>query len=374
MLTIEQVDTQSQTQVHRFVELPYRLFATCPQWVPPLFVNALLVLDREKHPLYEHSEADFFIAVRDGCDVGRIAVYALRYEGTTEAKFSLFDSVNDIEVATALFERAFEWARQRGMKKIIGPKGFTMINGSGILIKGFEEPSIIETMPYNYDYYIPLIEAMGFEKQIDQDSYTISRDHQAPPWLHKMADWVRQKEGLHIKSFSTMPELLQWGPRLLETLKKALNYPLIISREDAFVIDYFKNRGHPRLMKAVMYGEEVVGVSFAIPNISAALQRTRGQINIDQMRQEMKETKRMTILAFGFVPEFQLQGISVVLFAEIDKIFREAGFQKLDILWVTETTVRMKNDLKAMGLQPTQTHRHYSRDLQQPIHTFWLRV
>ncbi len=363
MLTIEQVDTQSQTQVHRFVELPYRLFATCPQWVPPLFARALRELDRETHPLYEHYNADFFIAVRDGRDVGRIAVYGLRYEGTTEAKFSLFDCENDIEVATALFERAFEWARQRGMKSIIGPKGFTMINGSGILIKGVEEPPIIETMPYNYEYYIPLIEAMGFQKLVDQDSYTISTDHPTPSWLHDMADWVRQKEGLHIKSFSTMPELLQSGPRFLETLKKALNYPLIISREDAFVMDYVEARADPRLIKAVMYGEEVAGVYFAIPNISAALQRTRGHINRDQIRQEMKETNRMTIFALGFQPEFQSQGISVVLFSEIDKIFRGAGFQHLDILWVTETTVRMKNDLKALGLQASHIHRAYTRDL-----------
>jgi GNAT superfamily N-acetyltransferase len=371
MLTIEQVDPQSQTQVHRFVELPYRLFATFPQWVPPLFANVLQIFDRETHPLYEHSEADFFMAVRDGRDVGRIAVYAPRDEGASEAKFYLFDSVNDIEVATALFERAFEWARQRGLKKIIGPKGFTMLDGSGILIKGFDYAPIIETMTYNYDYYIPLIEAMGFEKEADQNSYTTSTDRQAPAWLHQIAARVRQKEGLHIKSFSTMPELLDWTPRFLETFKKAFNYPLIISRQDAFVMDYFKTRSNPRLMKAIMYGDEangtlpseVVGVFLAIPNISAALQRTRGQINIDQLRQEIKETKRMTILALGFLPEFQLQGINAVLFSEIEKTVREAGIQQLDILWVSEATPRMKNDLQAMGMQPTHTHRLYIRDL-----------
>ena len=363
MLTIEQVDTQSQAQVRRFVELPYRLFAPCSQWVPPVFTSALRVLDRENHPLYEHHEADFFLAVRDGRDVGRIAVYGLRYEGTTEAKFYLFDCENDIEAATALFERAFEWARQRGMKTIMGPKGFTLINGSGILIEGVEYAPLIEAMPYNDEYYIPLIEAMGFEKLVDQDSYSISRDHPAPSWLHDMADWVRQKEGLHIKSFSSMPELLQWVPRLLETLKKALNYPLIISREDAFIIEFVEARTDHRLIRAVMYGEEVAGVYFAIPNISAALQRTRGHINRDQIEQEMNATKRMTIFALGFLPEFQKQGISVVLFAEIDKIFRAGRFQNLDILWVTETTVSMKNDLKALGLQATHIHRVYSCDL-----------
>ncbi len=186
MLTIERVDPESQTQTLRFVELPYRLFATCPQWVPPLFTSALQLFDRETHPLYEHSHADFFLAVRHGFDVGRIAVYALAYEGVTEANFYLFDCINDIEVATALFERAFEWARQRGMKKIIGPKGFTRLHGNGILIKGFDSPPLFEMMAYNYEYYISLIEANGFEKESDQSSYTTSTDHQAPARLHQL--------------------------------------------------------------------------------------------------------------------------------------------------------------------------------------------
>lgn len=363
MLTIEQVNSQSLMQVFRFVEFPYHLFATCPQWVPPLFTNALQVFDRETHPLYEHSQADFFLAVRDGRDVGRIAVYAPAYEGVTEANFYLFDSINDIEVATALFERAFEWARQRGMKKIIGPKGFTLLDGNGILIKGFEHPPLIESMTYNYAYYISLIEANGFEKEGDHSSYTTPTKGERPPRLHRMADWVVQKEGLHIKRFSSMEELLPWGPRFLEAFKKAFNYPLMITRQDAFMMDYLKTRTNPRLMKVIMHGEEMVGVLLLFPNISAALQRTRGHMNIDQLRQAIQETKRMTILGLGIIPKFQLQGVNVVFFSEIDKTIRQAGIQQLDLLWVFEGTHRMKNDLKVMGLQPTHTHRLYMRDL-----------
>ena len=71
----------------------------------------------------------------------------------------------------------------------------------------------------------------------------------------------------------------------------------------------------------------------------------------------------MIILGLGVLPEFQLQGVNALFFSEIDKIFRESRFQYLDILWVTETTVRMKNDLKALGLRATHIHRAYSREL-----------
>ena len=66
MLNIEKVDTDNKKQVKRFVELPYRIYANCLQWVPPLNVDAYNQLNRKKHPFHEHSEVEFFLAVRDG--------------------------------------------------------------------------------------------------------------------------------------------------------------------------------------------------------------------------------------------------------------------------------------------------------------------
>src|SRR5690349_846938 len=73
MLTVEKIDTDNKTQVKRFVELPYKLYKDCPQWVPPLYVDAYMYLNRTKHPFHEHSDVDFLLVVRDGRDVGRIA-------------------------------------------------------------------------------------------------------------------------------------------------------------------------------------------------------------------------------------------------------------------------------------------------------------
>jgi hypothetical protein len=72
MLNIEKIDTDNKVQVKRFVDLPYKLYKDCPQWVPPLYMDAYLPLNRKKHPFFEHSEADFFLAIRAGEVVGRI--------------------------------------------------------------------------------------------------------------------------------------------------------------------------------------------------------------------------------------------------------------------------------------------------------------
>ena len=99
MVTIEKVDTGDKAQVKRFVKLPHRLYKDCPQWVPLLDIDAFTYLNRGKHPFHEHSDVDFFLAVRDGVDVGRIAAIENKpfnkYHGTNKANFYFFDSEND---------------------------------------------------------------------------------------------------------------------------------------------------------------------------------------------------------------------------------------------------------------------------------------
>ena len=106
MLAIEKVDTNNKSQVKRFAELPYRLYRDCPQWVPPLYIDAYLPLNRKKHPFFEHSEADFFLAVRDGEVVGRICAANNKlfneYHKTKKAHFYALETINDLSVARAL--------------------------------------------------------------------------------------------------------------------------------------------------------------------------------------------------------------------------------------------------------------------------------
>lgn len=137
MLAIEQVDLSNKKQVKRFIQLPHRLYKDCPQWVPPLNIDVYAQLNPKKHPFYEHSDVEFFLAVRDGRDVGRVAAIENRpfnqYHGVREADFYFFDCENDPEAAAALFETVFDWAKKRGLNRVIGPKGMGPLDGYGLL-------------------------------------------------------------------------------------------------------------------------------------------------------------------------------------------------------------------------------------------------
>src|SRR5689334_12204257 len=143
MLTVEKVDTTNKAQVKRFVEFPYKHYKGNRQWVPPLFIDAYLFLDRKKHPFFEHSDVDFFLAVRDGVDVGRIGAIENkpfnRYHGVKEADFYFFECEDNPETAQALFDAVFAWARERDLDAVVGPKGMGPLDGYGLLVEGFQE-------------------------------------------------------------------------------------------------------------------------------------------------------------------------------------------------------------------------------------------
>ena len=58
-------------------------------------------LDRDKNPYFEHAEAEYFIAERDGEPVGRISVQVDErwdeYQGGSDAMFGFFESAEDPE-------------------------------------------------------------------------------------------------------------------------------------------------------------------------------------------------------------------------------------------------------------------------------------
>src|SRR4030065_805408 len=150
MLLTEKVDTTNKAQVKRFTRLPYRLYANHPQWVPPLFMDAEVQLNRDKHPFFEHSDADFFLATKDGRDVGRIAALENKrfnaYHKSKQVQFYLFECEDHQEVANALFERAFDWAKERGLDRVVGPKGFGALDGYGIQVEGKRHPPVATTL------------------------------------------------------------------------------------------------------------------------------------------------------------------------------------------------------------------------------------
>ncbi len=375
MINIRQIDTQSKAQVRRFLRIPFRLYAGHPQWVPPLLTDVRTQLDRQKHPFYEHSDADFFIAVRNGRDVGRIAALENRrfneYHGTRQAQFYLFECEDDQEAVTALFERVFEWAQDRGLNQIVGPKGFGALDGYGLLVEGFEHRQMMTMMNYNYDYYPRLVEALGFQKEVDFVSCYLNIDtFHLPERIHRIAERVQQRGSLTVRRFRSKRALLKWAGRIGEAYNQAFvdnweYYPLT-EREIDFLVSNVLMVANHRLIKLITHWDRVVGFLFAFPDVSSALQRARGHLlplGLPDLLLEMRRTQWVALNGAGILSEFQGRGGNALLYSEIEKSIREFNFQHADLTQVAETAVQMRNDLVNLGGKPYKNHRVYIRHL-----------
>ncbi len=141
-----------------------------PQWVPPLISSAAQFLDRDKNPCFDHAEAEFFLCERDGEAVGRITAQIDHrwdeFQGGNDGMFGFFEAVDDPEVAGALIDAAADWLRERGRERMLGPMDFTTNDECGLLIEGYDEPSMI-LEPWHPPYYRELLEGQGLAKAMD---------------------------------------------------------------------------------------------------------------------------------------------------------------------------------------------------------------
>lgn len=375
MLMIEKIDTRSRQQVRRFVHLPFQFYKNCPQWVPPILVDITNALNRQKHPFFEHSDGEFFLAVRDGKDVGRLAVMENKpfnaYHGVKKAQFYYFECEQDQETANALFERTLDWARQRGLDTIVGPKGMGPLDGYGLLVEGFEHRQMMTMMNYNHPYLPRLVENLGFEKEVDFVScYAHASKFRMPERVHSIAERVVQRGTLAVKRFASKRELVSWGPRIGQAYNKAFvnnweYYPLS-GREINFVIDNILTVADHRLFKIITHGEDVVGFLFAFPDVSEALQRHKGRLlpfGILDILLEMRRTKWVSINGTGILPEFQGRGGNALMYSEMEKTIAEFQFEHADLTQVAETARQMRADLENLGGKAYKNHRVYRKSI-----------
>jgi GNAT superfamily N-acetyltransferase len=375
MLSVDPVDVSDRRAIDRFLHLPFRLYRGHPLWVPPIMIDAATQLNPKKHPFYEHSEAAFFIARRGEEDVGRIAVLNNRpfnqYHDHKDAQFYLFECVDDIEVARALFDRAIAWAKARGLNRMVGPKGFGALDGYGMLIEGFEFRPAMTMMNYNPPYYPAFVEKLGFEKEVDFIScYLGSTQFRLPERVHRIAERAARRSGLEVRRFASKRELRQWAARIGRTYNQSFinnweYYPLS-DREIGFLTDNLLTVADPRLIKIITHGDQAVGFLFAFPDVSAAIQRSRGRLfpfGIVDLLVEFKRTKWVALNGAGILPEFQGRGGNALLYSEMEKTIKQAGFRHADLTQVAESAVQMRHDLENVGGVPYKNHRVFSRPL-----------
>ena len=360
-----------------FLELPFRIYHGIDPWVPPIYREACNTLSREKNPFFEHSDAAFLIAYREKEQpVGRLAVLENRlfnqYRNEKTAFFYLFECLPDEEAAGALFETAARWARRRGLRRLVGPKGFSAMDGQGLLVQGFEHRPAFG-IPYNRDYYPGLVEAAGFRPLRDLLSGYLDRSTQIPDRIHRVAEKVAKRRGLRVSNFTSRRQLRALAPKIRGLYNAALgdmpdNLPLT-EREARAIADRMIWFADPRIIKIVEKDGQPVGFIFAYPDISAAVQRQRGKffpLGWLDMFLELRRTPWVNLNGAGLIREQQGLGGTAVLFSEIIRSLVDSRYDYAELVQIRAENERMLREVKALGVHFYKTHRIYELPLDSP--------
>lgn len=375
MLTTRQLDTQNKVDVKSFVEFPFYLYKDCPEWVPPLRIDVRSYMQKDKHPFYEHSEADFFVAEQDGEVVGRVTALANNNYNQQHdkriAQFYFFECREDFQVAEALFERVYEWAKERGLNQVMGPKGMGPLDGYGMLVEGFKHRQLMTMMNYNFEYYPRFMEQLGFRKEVDFVSHHVQVDKfQISERIHRIADRVAKRGNLRVLQMENKRQLRAWqnsiGYAYNNVFVDNWEYVPLTDNEMNFVVNTVITFANPRFIKLIVHEDRVVGFLFAFPDVSKAMQRARGNLlpfGIFDMLLEMRRTDWVAVNGTGILPEFQGRGGNALLYSEMEKTLRSSGFKHADLTQVAESAVQMRSDLENLGGKAYKNHRVFIKDI-----------
>ena len=371
---IEVKDKRAQKQL---VEFQYQLYEDCPYFTPPFKTDIYAMMNKKKHPFYDHSDSDHFLAFKDGKVVGRIAALENKpfneYHKCKDSEFYLFDCIDDQEVADALLNRVKEWSKERGLTRIVGPKGYGPLDGYGIQIKGFEHRQMMDMMNYNYPYYQRQVENFGFLKEVDYvSSYVAPQEYKLPEKVTRAVEIVKKRGSLKVMNFRNTKHVMEWRYKIKEAYNRAFinnweYYPLS-DRELDYAVDNAIRFVIPELLQVILTAnDDIVGFVLAFPDASAAMQKNKGKLGpleIVRLLRELKTTQWFDLNGIGILPEYQgMGGNALLMDALVASIQKNKRFIHAELTQVAETAVQMRKDLENLGVRYYKNHRVYKLEI-----------
>jgi GNAT superfamily N-acetyltransferase len=329
-----------------------------------------MLLSRTKNPFFEHAEAEYFLARREGEVVGRIAAIHNRLHNEVHADrvgfFGFFEAVNDAAVAAALLEAAAAWLQPRRLDVLRGPVSFSTNDEAGLLVDGFETPPAV-MMPHNPPYYATLLEAAGLHKAKDLLAYQRS-DTGLPERLVRGASLTEQRYGLRVRALD-----MKRFDREVEVIKRLYNASW--ERNWGFVpmtdheIDHLARQLKPVVVPEIVLfaerGDETAGFAVALPDLNVALRANpSGRMfpGILRVLWAARKIDRIRILLLGVVPAWRGKGIDVMLFKHVWEKATAKGYYWGEGGWILEDNHAMRNGLERMGFEVYKTYRIYERN------------
>ncbi len=322
----------SSKDLKKFVKFPFKLYAQCKYWVPPLIYSEIQTLRKDINPAFEYCEARYWLAYRDGEIVGRIAGIinqrSIDKWGQRLVRIGWVDFIDDFEVSGALFDVVEKWAKEKGLEGTHGPLGFTDMDNEGLLVEGFEKLPTIANI-YNYPYYIEHFEKHGYSKVEDWIQYIFNASQPIPEKVQRINSLIIQKYNLKILKFASVREILPRAREVFEVLNASFaNLYGFVSLTDK-EIDYYTKQYFsfikPEFVCFIADAtDKIIGFGISMPSLSKALQKAKGRMfpfGFIHILNALRKNDAIDLYLNGVLPEWQNRGVHSLYYSEMNKAY-----------------------------------------------------
>ena len=355
MIEIREVKTRKEKK--EFLNFPLDLYDKNPYFVPPLYGDEKKIFDKD-YVYYDQSEAIYFNAYKDGKIVGRIS--GILQKASNEkwkqkrVRFTRFDSIDDQEVAHALFSAVENWAKEKNMEEVVGPLGFSDLEREGLLIEGFDELSTFEEQ-YNYAYYQKLIENEGYIKDVDWVERKLYLPKEIDPRIKELSEKILEKYDLKIAKCKNINQFIkQYGDKFFEILDQTYDniYGTVPFTDGMrkMMIDNFKMILDLRYVAVVVDKDDnIVCFGLCMPSLSKAVQKSKGHLTLPTIFRILRAVKKPEIVdlaLIGVIPEYKMKGVGMALISKVYDILNMPGVKYCETNLNLEDNHNIQNQWK----------------------------
>jgi len=366
----------SKRELNAFIELPWRLYRNEPNWVPPLRFERRQFLDRRRNPFFEHGEAEYFLAWRDGRAVGRITAQVdhnlNEFQGNEWGLFGFFECEEDPQVARALLDAAEGWLRARGRDRMVGPMNFTTNDECGALVEGFERPAIILT-DWTHRYYPALLEGAGLGKAMDTLMWELYNDaeqaNDVHPAIWMMAEEVKSKHGILVRPMRKKDLEAEIG-RFLEVYNEAWerNWGFVPLTEKE--VRHYAKQLKPLLDENWAFiaekDGETVGAALTLPDFNQVFKPMNGRLlplGWAKFLLGRRKIDRVRVFALGVKREWQHTGVAARFYQLHFESAARTPQKGGEMGWILESNTAMNRAMEGMGGKVVRRYRLYEKVL-----------
>ncbi len=372
-LIIKPVETRRERK--QFLHLPWKLYHGDANWIPPLRLNQKELVGYKRHPFYEDADVQTFLAWRGNEVCGRIAaivnhVHNRRFK-EQRGFFGFFESINDQQVATGLFDTAKAWLAERDIQSMRGPMNPSFNYEIGLLVDGFDSPPTF-MMTYNPPFYEQLIEEYGFRKEQDLYAY----------WGHVDMLETQDKKIAFVIEEST--RRFRFKLRRLDksrfdedirTFLKIYNdangaHWGFVPMSEGEIRHMSKGMRHlitPEMTSFAEVDGRPVGAVFGMLDYNPRIKQINGRLypfGFLKLLWNRRAIKRMRVLAAHVLPEYQRWGLGLVLLQRLVPDILEWELEEVEFSWVAESNHLSRGTLERGGAKLIKTYRIYDYDFE----------